>query len=126
MGDFHYNIKRITENKGHLIVERRPTTEKDSNEFLPCPHCLGFFVRSELWRHAKECPFRCQNNEEEKPLVYSAQILLYSNLHGNSDLQENIQEILTGMKSDGVLKAIQSDNSLMSFGSAMLKRVGRG
>lgn len=73
-----------------------------------------------------ECPFRCQNNEEEKPLVYSAQILLYSNLHGNSDLQENIQEILTGMKSDGVLKAIQSDNSLMSFGSAMLKRVGRG
>lgn len=59
-------------------------------------------------------------------MVYSAQILLYSNLHGNSDLQENIQEILTGMKSDGVLKAIQSDNSLMSFGSAMLKRVGRG
>lgn len=87
---------------------------------------FGFFVRSELWRHAKESPFRCQNNEEEKHLVYSVQILLYSNFDENSDLQENIQEILTGMKSDDVLKAIQSDNCLMSFGSAMLKRVGRG
>ncbi len=53
-GNFLHNTKVLREGHGSLIVVRRPTEGVSAQHFLPCPDCLGFFARDDIWRH--NCP----------------------------------------------------------------------
>lgn len=55
-GNFEHNIKALMTG-GSLIVDRRPSQEKPVDDFLPCPYCLAFIVKDDIWRHTKNCPF---------------------------------------------------------------------
>lgn len=124
MGNFLHNIKTLNGKDGHLIVERRPRVIKGSEKFLPCTYCLGFFDKGELWRHTKACPLLGQMGNKKRHL-YSAQLLLDSNLDENLDMNDRIREVLAGMQSDEVFKAIQTDKSLLVLGSITIKKLGR-
>eukprot|EP00105_Crassostrea_gigas_P044477 XP_019928625.1 PREDICTED: uncharacterized protein LOC105342541 isoform X2 [Crassostrea gigas] len=59
MGDFLYNVEQLQKKKGlPLIVARRPVGGKHTqSDYLPCKFCLRFYLKVELWRHCKTCPF---------------------------------------------------------------------
>lgn len=42
-GNYIHNKKVLNAQEGSLLVCRRPTKHSDPSEFLPCPHCYGFF-----------------------------------------------------------------------------------
>ena len=49
-GEYKHNVQVITENKGELILTRRPSAEEKKKEYivhdyLRCESCIGFFLR---------------------------------------------------------------------------------
>lgn len=60
-GDFSHNTEVLRSGSGRLLVMRRPTdtecAERDiaPSDYVPCPGCLGFIVKCDLWRHARKC-----------------------------------------------------------------------
>ncbi|XP_077399894.1 uncharacterized protein LOC144034751 isoform X2 [Vanacampus margaritifer] len=54
-GNYQHNIEVITQGSGEIVPCRRPSQEVDAMNYLPCPRCLGFFVRADLWKHQASC-----------------------------------------------------------------------
>ena len=59
VGDCYHNIQVLDTKKGSLIIKRRPTQEEFVSQLgapedhTPYPGCLGFVLKRDLWRHAK-------------------------------------------------------------------------
>lgn len=45
----------IRQGSGEIIPWRQPSEEVDARNYLPCPLCLGFFLRADLWKHQASC-----------------------------------------------------------------------
>ncbi|KAL1005187.1 hypothetical protein UPYG_G00055690 [Umbra pygmaea] len=64
-GDYQHNILVLKEGKGQIVTWRQPPGNASVEDYLPCSHCLGFFLKSKLWRHESSCR---PKKEEEKEL----------------------------------------------------------
>ena len=67
MGNYNHNVQVLETGVGELILARRPSegVEACPEDFLPCPCCLGFFKKDELWRHSKTCDFKLEEDKGE-------------------------------------------------------------
>nr|XP_046237444.1 uncharacterized protein LOC124054940 [Scatophagus argus]XP_046237445.1 uncharacterized protein LOC124054940 [Scatophagus argus] len=54
-GNYLHNIEVIRQGSGEIIPWRQPSEEVDARNYLPCPLCLGFFLRADLWKHQASC-----------------------------------------------------------------------
>lgn len=45
----------IRQGSGEIVPWRQPSEEVDARNYLPCPLCLGFFLRADLWKHQASC-----------------------------------------------------------------------
>ncbi|XP_015260753.1 PREDICTED: uncharacterized protein LOC107105148, partial [Cyprinodon variegatus] len=45
----------IRQGRGEIVPWRQPSEEVDARNYLPCPLCLGFFLRADLWKHQVTC-----------------------------------------------------------------------
>lgn len=45
----------IRQGTGEIIPWRLPSEDVDARNYLPCPLCLGFFLRADLWKHQVSC-----------------------------------------------------------------------
>ncbi|XP_060574196.1 uncharacterized protein LOC132731915 [Ruditapes philippinarum] len=138
LGNFNHNISVLLKKKGIFYVGRRPPKEKgnSASSYLPCPYCLTFLVKSELWRHVKICSFKenkltVSNAEELKKAtdecVSSAEYILQGALGTevyNSDNQEFIDHVVKRFHMDNVSLAVKSDKLLLIFGKMQLRKLG--
>jgi hypothetical protein len=138
LGNFNHNISVLLNKKGIFYVGRRPAKEKGSSasSYLPCPYCLTFLVKGELWRHAKTCSFKenkitVSNAEEVKKVadecVRSAEYILKGALgtdEYNSSSQEFIDHVIKRFHMDNVSRAVKSDKLILLFGNMQLRKLG--
>ncbi|CAN9509392.1 unnamed protein product [Ophioblennius macclurei] len=54
-GNYLHNIEVIRQGSGEIVPSRQPSEEVDARNYLPCPLCLGFFLRADLWKHQVSC-----------------------------------------------------------------------
>ncbi|XP_035849822.1 uncharacterized protein LOC116067154 [Sander lucioperca] len=54
-GNYMHNIEVIRQGSGEIVPWRQPSEEMDARNYLPCPLCLGFFLRADLWKHQASC-----------------------------------------------------------------------
>ncbi|CAJ1048347.1 uncharacterized protein LOC122870113 [Xyrichtys novacula] len=54
-GNYMHNIEVIRQGSGEIVPWRQPSEEVDARNYLPCPLCLGFFLRADLWKHQASC-----------------------------------------------------------------------
>ncbi|XP_074484513.1 uncharacterized protein LOC141763723 [Sebastes fasciatus] len=54
-GNYMHNIEVIRQGTGEIVPWRQPSEEVDARNYLPCPLCLGFFLRADLWKHQASC-----------------------------------------------------------------------
>ncbi|XP_007541314.1 uncharacterized protein LOC103129979 isoform X2 [Poecilia formosa] len=56
-GNYLHNIEVIRQGRGEIVPWRQPSEkfDVDARNYLPCPLCLGFFLRADLWRHQVSC-----------------------------------------------------------------------
>jgi hypothetical protein len=138
LGNFSHNVEVLKERKGVLFVGRRPSSLAHKPEdYLPCQFCLAFYVKGELWRHAKHCsfhstPIRYENAEQEakdmKDCISSGKSLLQGAIGVNfigSDIDDDFQKyVLDAFQSDEVSRAVKSDYLLLLLGKAQLSKLG--
>jgi len=51
--NFHHKEKVLNEGDGSLILVRRPTNHADEPAYGPCPGYLGYYMKTDLWKHQK-------------------------------------------------------------------------
>ena len=70
LGNHRNNIGAVKSGKGDLVVAKRPSkdAQKTYRDFYPCPFCVGWYCKEELWRHARErCEFRDDSVKNLRP-----------------------------------------------------------
>ncbi|XP_051800335.1 uncharacterized protein LOC127532550 [Acanthochromis polyacanthus] len=72
-GNYLHNIEVIRQGSGEIVPWRQPSEDVDARNYLPCPLCLGFFLRADLWKHQVSCrkklsidPFRDPSTETSR------------------------------------------------------------
>ena len=128
-GNYYHNVKVLEKKSGQLIVARRPgpKEEVDPQDFLPCPHCLGFYRKKELWKHSKNCFFKTKKSNQENDedgsdrIQERSKILLLSKLSPDS---KEIVKVFASMKSDEVTIIATNDNLIKKYGELHLDRIG--
>lgn len=130
LGTFQHNIDVLKKGNGHLIVARRPNDTHSIHSYLPCVQCYGFFYRYDLWRHVCPCdgaePSSEKNPDRSCVVVERSRALLDGALEADKtgadkDLKKHI---LNRMRGDKIYDIVKSDELILKFGSALLKRVG--
>jgi hypothetical protein len=123
-GYFINNVKILRgEEKGDIIVLRRSKIS-GPQQYLPCPYCLGFVIKHELWRHISRCSFTPAGNMdfEERRKGYSDSVLLVTN---NEPMKnQRLQQCLQGMRHDAVLEFLMNDSLILRVGESLLTKLG--
>lgn len=132
-GNFHHNLRVLESKSGQLIVMRRPGGEEEcsQDDFLPCPDCLGFLKRKDLWRHVKVCNFRSTgshvDDDEGDDMKYqrlqtkSKLLVLPSICPGKSSL---FQDVVASMRSDDITLVARNDLVISALGTMMVEKLG--
>ena len=121
-GDYQYNIEVLNNNQGTLIVSRRPSATDEHSysyqDFLPCEHCKGFYLRKDLWRHRQKCLFKSKNGKRTHlPVQSSSILLLESSLDKKGEVNEKFLENV-------VSKFIVDDISMIARNDRVILRIG--
>ena len=126
-GNFEHNKRIKAKGKGELIVGRRAAGDYKASDFLPCPHCLQYILRSDLKKHRqKSCLVeREQGRASEagtKAIVFES--LLLMNEVGESEFSSFEAEILSRMSDGPVKERIYKDPLIMKFGAILFEKLG--
>lgn len=133
-GNFHHNGKVLATKKGQLIVCKRPTDgdgEVEADDYLPCPHCLGFHKKKDMYRHVKTCIFKEEEEIEEQEnddvkhnniLAASSMLILPYTCPKASELLQN--KVISKMKDDSISFRAKKDDLIMLFGSVIIEKDG--
>ncbi|KAG7232364.1 hypothetical protein INR49_008932 [Caranx melampygus] len=68
-GNYLHNIEVIRQGSGEIVPCRQPSEEVDVRNYLPCPLCLGFFLRSDLWKHQASCRRKLSSDPSSDPFT---------------------------------------------------------
>ncbi|XP_038587515.1 uncharacterized protein LOC119912408 [Micropterus salmoides] len=66
-GNYLHNIEVIRQGTGEIVPWRQPSEEVDPRNYLPCPLCLGFFLRADLWKHQAFCRKKLTSDPSKDP-----------------------------------------------------------
>ena len=125
-GNFKHNIRVLKGEKQGLIVSRRPNQKAtvDNDNYLPCSHCFGFFLKKDLWRHTGACPFLPAHKMGTKHfgVQASSNIILASSL-GNESSPADLLKTL-GTTLDTIGQVVLNDELVMHFGKVLLQKLG--
>ena len=119
-GNFAANKPVLANRVGTFIPARRPKNDMDLNDYLPCPHCLGSYKRSTLWRHSKKCLVKSEKDETKGRKISTIGKFL---LPVPAECGKSFKlEILAKMKSDSVYYLIVRDALIIKFGERLYAR----
>ena len=123
LGNFHHNMK-VLRTGGELVVFRRPGADDcvDSSSYRPCPYCLAFVTKHEMWRHVKSCPLN--KGREEGNCLRKSNLLYYSNHYSDGASEELKGLVLTSMYKDEVTEEVSRDQLITTLGSFLLSSHG--
>lgn len=142
-GDFIHNIGilKYGNSEQRLIVAHRPTEGiHTADDYLPCKFCLRFYVKTELWRHARRCQFSPEPlsgeslglNEDEKTsrqfMKSSALLMRGAGVCLNKTDQEDEEfhfYVLEALQDDAVAQSIKKDPGLIVYGKNEFERLGK-
>ena len=125
LGSFQHNVDILKQGYGELVVVRRSPRNCHAASYLPCPKCLGFFYKYDLWRHS--CPGSTTQDSEQKQtgLITQSRSLLDGALDDGKEVDKDLKKyVLERMRRDKHYNVIKRDELILKFGSSQLKRIG--
>lgn len=118
-GDYKHNMKVLKSGSGTLVTWTRNVNDSAASEFLPCPDCLAFFIKRNLWRHVKKCPFR--NGKAHGRRITSESSLM---MPTTPSVSTGLQMVLSNMSADEVTIAVRSDPLIIQYGERLYQKHG--
>ena len=124
-GNYHHNMTFMDVGKSNLIVARKPNQSGrnvGSDDFLPCPHCRGFYRRQELWKHTNGCKTKAESQPEiQKWVQINSQLMLFGALKKSSNMLDNV---LATMRNDDITLLAKSDPLILDVGEMLVQKHG--
>jgi hypothetical protein len=132
-GNFNHNVRILDQGVGELIVGRRPTTAMKPEDYLPCIHCLSFYLSRDLYAHTASCRFKPresnepESNKDNKNILGKARMLLSGALHqDHASISNKFRtEVIDTMRYDRLSKYVRTDSLTLKYGSTLHRRHGR-
>ncbi|XP_071830278.1 uncharacterized protein [Apostichopus japonicus] len=124
-GNFFHNEEVIQTQTGEIILMRRPSTGAyfDLDDYGPCPQCLGYVSKDDLWRHVR---YRCIAKESEskgeskkRSRVRMESDILMKRYNGASDKLKRM--VLSSMKRDELFDVLSNDILILEYGNQVLR-----
>ena len=135
-GDFLHNCHVIKEQKGILLVLRRPDAinqcASDPDLYIPCIYCLGFIQRTQAYKHVKSCcqlqinPDNSTDEVKSNRIVKHSKSLLQKMANPNNEYNDNEawNTLKTKFRNDPTSRYILNDPTLCSYGRNECLRLG--
>lgn len=127
-GDYYNNIKVLEMKSGQLRLLRNPTCDEMSgrsyNDYGPCPGCLGFVIKTDLWRHCQRCEHYRQSTEIKHGQIQRDSRLL---LIGEREIDSNDDfstKVLACMAADDISSVAKSDWLITRLGHFIFQKHG--
>lgn len=120
-GNYNHNCKVLEKGRGTIIPKYRPrkNEEKEKEKYLPCVHCLGFFVGTDLWKHQKTCPANKSLQKFKHP-VCEGRLLLPC----DSKISKELHQIISKMRNDVITLTVKNDKTILQFGKRLCEKLG--
>jgi len=122
-GNFFHNKEVIDRGQGVMLLVRRPPEGKDVDidAYAPCNLCLGFYSKSELYKHQLySCPAL-----EKKPSGLGSKDIKFSsdNLLGKVDSSNSLEKhVFPVMIHDDVTMVVKNDPMIRELGLSWFEK----
>ncbi|XP_006814230.1 uncharacterized protein LOC102801744 [Saccoglossus kowalevskii] len=124
-GNHAHNVEILKDGYGYIIPYRRPSFTVPVSQYLPCPECLGWFIRAELYKHNKICPVKLFENATPKLIHRRIQQVAGMLLPHSDNVTEGMADrVLSRMTQDEVTVIARNDYLIIEFGSREYMKVG--
>ena len=124
-GNYHHNMTVMDVGKGNIIVARKPNKsgrDIDTEDFLPCPYCRGFYRRQELWKHTNGCTTKPEIQPDiQKRVQLNAKLMLFGAMTKSSNMLDNV---LATMRNDEITLVARSDPLIVEVGKLLVQKHG--
>ena len=85
-GNYHHNMTVMDVGKGNIMGK-----DVNTNDFLPCPHCRGFYRRQELWKHTTGYKSKTEGQPDiQKQTQFNSKLMLFGALTKRSSMIDNV------------------------------------
>ena len=113
--EFLYNVKILKEG-GNLLVCGFPSSYVSLDNVYPSKFCLGFLVKSDMWRHAKRCLFWSSALDSFEYLMDHWKMILFLNTEENRLMQREFDRIIVpDMHQDDITRINQNDELITTL-----------
>ncbi|VEN42507.1 unnamed protein product [Callosobruchus maculatus] len=114
---FAYNTDNDI-NDGKIIVCRKRSANEaigNAGDYTACPHCKGFFTKTNLRHHAKSC-FAFDGKIRRNLLVMGRKLIGRIHPEASPSLKDDVFSVL---REDDVVRAIRYDRLIILYGNKM-------
>lgn len=118
-GNYQHNIKVQETGKGEIVPLRRKNKCNSLTSYQACPHCLGFFLQRDLWKHQRSCTMK---KDDGKPSRRRSRSALSKKSALLDCLSEGCQNIVLNMRDDDVSKYLRTDALICKFGNRLYEK----
>lgn len=109
-GNHMYNVRALRSGEGQLLVLRRPKAgeEHSTEDYMPCPDCVGYVYKKDLWKHRQTCTAANHDEAEEtvkgkKRHLAESQHVLTAAVKSTSAAMSDLEKyVLTVMVNDSI------------------------
>ena len=101
--------------EGEVVTKKSLSKEKTNDEYLPCSHCLGFYLKHNLYRHVSTCALRKDVLPKGTRHQSNSAFLLPSTASQNSSIDFQ-QDVLADMTVDEISLCARNDHLTLAFG----------
>ena len=110
---------------GELVAWRRPSKHDvvDPASYRPCPHCLGFVTKTEMWQYVKHCEFK-DPNQKNHDCSMQSDLIFFTNKVSSGASKELKALVLSSMQNDDITDIVREDELITTLGSALIKSQG--
>jgi len=126
-GNFKHNIAVLQDGTESLKVKRKPKAEALAGKFIHCMYCQGMYIRKELWRHVRRCPFIPENKDLDDTPGRTKVLGLAVALESTScqQISSGVWKLLSVMKQDEVASVVRNDFSIIQFAQSLYNKHGQ-
>jgi len=128
--NFRLNTKVLQDGNGELIVYERSEIPRPAIDYLPCVHCLAFFISEQLGTHVLSCKFRVgadNVNDDAVSVTKDARMLLTISSLSDAELDNDKSftiNVLEKMRLDELYRLVVSDGLIRKFGAYVYRMKG--
>lgn len=109
-GTHRHNCTVLRNGEGTIHVVYRPAYQTSADDYGPCEHCLGYYVRTDLWKH--NCPLKPSHHKKKHERLANTCKLLLPPPRGVS---AGLNKVLLTMKKDKISRIAKSDNLIIEM-----------